>query len=163
MKFNRRSLITTLNVASISILAGCLGSNDGDPNPDEWTEVDIEFRGTEYTFEHEVFEDEENIAHYETDQPVEVIEVKPYRKGDKFEIRGTVKIHEDIAHVIDIESTKYSTLSESTHTSTSSIVRHEASAGEKETFTMSSRGDLTGTYTYYDLHVRDRIPDHLKD
>jgi len=159
MNFNRRTLITTVTAVSGSVLAGCLGGDqnggDGgggdrsrtdDPNPDEWTEVDIEFGGVEYDFE-----DDLEGANYAENQPIELVETQAQRKEDKLKITATFETLTQIIRGIEVRLNKYHPNADEPYGGNDII--HSKEPGEEVTIEIESQGTRTGTNTEYSFEV----------
>ena len=105
----RRTIIKSIAGVSTVALTGCLGDSaqdesDTSGSSDEWDEfnvnIDLE-QDIEYWFP-----EQPGVTPptYETDQPVEITQVQPYRKGDKLEIRGIIQIKEEDIRSVGIDA-----------------------------------------------------------
>jgi len=104
----RRTIIKSVAAISTLALTGCLGDDTPDESEissssDEWVEFDVDIdleQDVEYWFP----ETESPRIRYETNQPAEIVQIQPYRKGDDLEIRGVIKVNEEGILNVSIKS-----------------------------------------------------------
>jgi hypothetical protein len=154
MEANRRTLLKAIGGAATVTLAGCTGSGDGDGSQggeteaDEWSEVDLT-SDVQYNFP-----EGERIT-YESDQPAEVQDLSAYIRGDVLEIRGTLTVTEQIRQIVEIQA-EFQQDGESFGQADTSIER--PGPGEEHSFTITSRSSEVNSITGFTLTVNGPEP-----